>query len=98
MLYDRRIDNKKHSRFFYMFAMSVFISIAFITFICSFISGFTDQRIAVIFLNLWFALFTMDLITVRFRRESEKAPWHEWSAFKRSDDKPQENHNHELMG
>ena len=95
-MYERRTSGKKHSRFFYMFAMSIFISIASITLICSFVFGFTDQRIAVIFLNLWFTLFTMDLVTMRFRRDSEKAPWHEWSAFKRLDDKTQK--NHEIMG
>ncbi|MEM6602866.1 MAG: hypothetical protein AAF621_02345 [Pseudomonadota bacterium] len=74
----------KKGQFFYAFATGIFLSVAVTTFVVSCISGFTEERIVLLFLNLWFCLFTMDLITMRFRRKGERAPWHDWATFKKT--------------
>ena len=88
MAFDRRHEPKprKFGPFFYAFAIGIFSVITVTTLFLCIMGGFTEQRIAVLFLNAWFTLFTMDLVTVRFRRTGERAPWHDWAAFRREDD------------
>lgn len=85
MTFDRRqyLNQKFHQRglFFYGFSVGIFAIIAFITFLSILVYGITEQRLALIFLNLWFCLFTMDLVVTKLRRFGEKAPWHEWACF-----------------
>ena len=93
MAFDRRKNThpQKVGPFFYAFAVGIFSIIALTTFFICLISGFTEQRIALMFLNAWFTLFTMDLVTVRFSRKGERAPWHDWAAFRRNNNIPRSN-------
>ena len=88
MSFDRRKNDgtEKVGPFFYAFAIGIFAVIALTTFIVCLWTGFTEQRIALMFLNAWFTLFTMDLVTVRFSRKGERAPWHDWAAFRRNEE------------
>ena len=80
----RSFNYKDGSRLFYTAAICIFsVSILF-TLVNAIIYGFTDERIAVILLNCWFSLFTMNIVTVRFQRQNERFFWHDWFIFKRA--------------
>ena len=79
---------KKHGKFFYGFAVGIFALITLLCIIAGFVSGFTQERLALICLNGWFCLFTMNHITTRFKRSGETAPWHEWTAFSKNIELP----------
>jgi hypothetical protein len=78
----RRTRHYKFDRSFYILAIIIFTIIVSISFVNSVINGFTDERIVIILMNAWFILFTMNMITVRFKRQNEQYFWHNWIIFK----------------
>ncbi len=77
-------QERRFGRFFYNIALVIFAFIAILTIFTGIYSGFTNERITIILMNLWFMLFTMDVITIRFRRQGEHARWHDWVLFSRT--------------
>lgn len=81
MTIEKRNKNYPMGLWFYMVIIGIFASISLISLGCCFIGGFTDERIVVILMNAWFMLFTMDIVTVRFKRSGEHSFWHDWIIF-----------------
>jgi len=78
---------KKQSRFFYLCAIVVFSALAFVAFAMSLYDGFTNERVVIMLLNVWFSFYTMDLVTTRFKRNGERAFWHNWVVFSKKERK-----------
>jgi len=77
----------KAGRKFYSLAVFIFAALIAVTIFTCITDGVTDERIVIILLNSWFILFTMDLIVARFRRDGERAFWHNWVFFSRRNKK-----------
>ena len=82
MTKNRRTHNYKFDRSFYVIAIIIFSMVAIGSFVNSIIHGFTDERVAIILMNAWFILFTMNMISVKFKRQGEKNFWSNWVIFK----------------
>lgn len=93
MVPDRRVKKskiRKFSRYFYYAAIFAFASFALLNIGMCLYNGFTDERIALLMLNLWFIFYTMNMITRNFRREEEQVFWHDWVMFSSSIDEKEE--------
>jgi hypothetical protein len=80
---NRRVNTSKEGFVFYQLSIAVFWIMSIAPLVYCFIDEFTDTRIALCFLNGWFALFTMNMMNIRFRRESEHQFWYNWIIFRR---------------
>jgi hypothetical protein len=80
---DRRVKKSSKGLFFYKISTFIFFSMAMTAFIYCCIQGFTDTRVVLILMNGWFGLFTMNMMSVRFKRSEEKQFWYDWKIFQR---------------
>lgn len=91
MAFERRKEQKnKHSVRFYWVALTIFFIMMLALIIGIFLFGFTQQRLALMCLDAWFCLFTMDLIASHARRTGERAFWHDWALFNQSQSQPED--------
>lgn len=81
----------RRGRRFYFTAIVIFASLIVLALGSCIVQGITDERIVIILMNAWFMLFTMDIVTTRFRRKGEQAFWHNWVFFrnKQQDTQPE---------
>ena len=79
----RNAKSSKKSILFYQISACIFWSMCAFTFAYCCIHGFSDVRIVLMLMNGWFGLFTMNMMTIRFRRNNEKQFWYDWSIFQR---------------
>jgi hypothetical protein len=91
MTAEKRKQQYTLGRLFYMGSICVFACTALISLLCCFFDKFTDERIALVLMNSWFMLFTMDIVTARFKRQNEHSFWNNWIIFKRNSHKKDNN-------
>jgi L-asparagine transporter-like permease len=68
----RRVKGSKKGILFYQISTCIFFFMLALSFIYCCMYGFTDTRVVLILMNGWFALFTMNMMTERFKRADEK--------------------------
>lgn len=78
---NRRSREYRYGRSFYKACVIIFASISFVSFSLCILDGFTDERLAMSLINLWFMLFTMNNVSQRFKRKNERFFWHDWKLF-----------------
>jgi hypothetical protein len=63
---------RKNSRFFYFYAIIIFASFSLINLFFSLYDGFTNERIVLLLLNMWFIFYTINIVTYNLKRKSER--------------------------
>lgn len=91
MIVEKRKQQYTLGRLFYMSSICVFACMALASLLTCFIDKFTDERIVIVLMNFWFMLFTMDIVTARFKRQNEHSFWNNWVIFRRNSDKKDNN-------
>ena len=88
---EKRKQDYKFNRSFYILALLIFSSMAVLSFLICIIDKFTDERVVIIIMNAWFTLFTMDIVNVRFKRKGESFFWSNWTVFTKKQQSRQRN-------
>lgn len=88
---------EKAGRKFYTMAVAIFAILTLITLGACIFDKITLERVMLTTVNAWFTLFAMNHYTLRYKRDGERAFWHDWFIFRTQyetvDDEAEENLN-----